>query len=283
MRVKAIPDLAQLSDAALFTELAQGLGLCVANARRITDDCLLLSREKRARGAEILRVAAEEEAAKVLILIDAIRCPRSKLPTEFSRQLQYFNDHLAKGIYAQYCGLSPATFAEIRRWVNLERKEFYLDGPNDVDWILYNDILRRREETIYVDYVESDGEHRWHDPLRFEELSLPFLMSHRNPVLRLMNALDDVGCLAPRALEVMAGTWRPVTVDDGFSWDALRELNLTTLKRMKDKGVLANQAQELTNTIVNEWLFPLYPLDLRKERVDKSELTRLQEQGGTGW
>jgi AbiV family abortive infection protein len=104
VRVRAIQDLAQLSDAVLYTELAQGLGLCAANAKRIADDCLLLAGDKRARGAEILRIAAEEEATKVLILLDAIRCPRSRLPTEFSRQLQYFNDHLAKGIYAQYCG-----------------------------------------------------------------------------------------------------------------------------------------------------------------------------------
>jgi hypothetical protein len=64
--------------------------------------------------------------------------------------------------------------------VDRERKEFYLDGPNDVDWIFYNDILRTREETIYVDFVENDGQHVWHDPTVLDELRLPLVMPRKN-------------------------------------------------------------------------------------------------------
>ncbi len=68
MRVKAIQDLAQLSDAAFFEQVAEGTALCLSNAKRIYDDHASLISEKRARGAEILRLAAEEEASKILIL-----------------------------------------------------------------------------------------------------------------------------------------------------------------------------------------------------------------------
>lgn len=285
MCVKAIGDLAQLPDADLFAEVEQGASLCVANTKRIAEDYLFLANEKRPRGAEILRLASEEEASKVLILIDAIRCPRAESCNDFARQLKYFNDHLAKGIYAEYCGLNPVTFGEVKRWVDLERKKFYLDGPNDVDWIFYNDILRRREETIYVDYVESDGKHWWHDPTQLEELRVRFVMSARNPVLRLMNALNDAGCLASPALKVIAEIWRPVALDEDFSWDAARELNVITLEAMKKQGVLKDQdqAQEACSVIANEWLFPLYPLDLRKENVDKKELAEVRKRWHPEW
>jgi AbiV family abortive infection protein len=283
VRVKAIQDLAQLSESALFTQIEHGTTLCVANAKRIHADCLSLVDQKRPRGAEILRLAAQEEAAKVLILLDAIRCPRATLPAEFARQLQYFNDHLAKGIYAQYCGLRPATLGEIREWVDLERKEFYLDGPNGVDWIFYNDILRRREETIYVDYVENDGQHRWHDPQRFEDVGLLLLMPARDPVLRLVNALNDAGCLVSAALEVIARIWRPVALDDDLAWSTLRDLNSKTLEAMQAQGLWTTQADEASGVIINEWLFPLYSIDLRRERVDKNQLRDVQQRWSPAW
>jgi len=278
VRVKAIQDLAQLSDAAFFEQVAVGTALCLSNAKRIYGDHASLVSAERPRGAEILRLTAEEEASKVLILLDAVRCPRTKLAAEFGRQLQYFNDHLAKGIYAQYCGFRPATFGEIRRWVDLERKEFYLDGPNGVDWIFYNDILRRREETIYVDYVESEGDHLWHDPTKFDELALSFVIPNRNPVFRLVTALGDAGCLSSPTLAIMADVWRPLSMDDDLLWSSLREWNIKMLERMEQKKLLKTTESATYDLIVNEWLFPLYPLDLTKERIDKNGLRDIQQQ-----
>ena len=48
----------------------------------------------------MLRNLANEEAAKVLILLDVVRCPKSR-STDKSRTLSYFYNHLAKRIYAQ--------------------------------------------------------------------------------------------------------------------------------------------------------------------------------------
>ncbi len=282
MRVKAIQDLAQLPDPAFFEQVQEGMALCVSNAKRISDDCMALMDTKRVRGADILRIAAEEEGAKVLILLDAVRCPRAALPAEFGRQLQYFNDHLAKGIYAEYCRRRPATFEDVGRWVNRERKEFYLDGPNDVDWIFYNDILRRREETIYVDFVENDGQHVWHDPMMLEAIGLPFMRRTESPVLRLLNALTEAGCLASSALEIIAKVWRPAAIDEAFSWPALQELTLKTLEAMEQRGLLKTHADDVCAVIVNEWSFPMYALDLRKERVDKNELRQAQQQWSAG-
>jgi len=261
-----------------FEQVAVGTALCLANAKQIHDDHASLVSARRPRGAEILRLTAEEEASKVLILLDAVRCPRTKSTAQFSRQLHYFNDHLAKGIYAQYCGLRPATFGEIHRWVDLERKEFYLDGPNDVDWIFYNDILRRREETIYVDYVESERDHLWHDPTKFDELALSFVMPSRNPVFRLVTALGDAGCLSSAGLALIAEVWRSIFIDDDFSWDSLHERNVKMLEHMEQKNLLKTKGDDVRGVIVNEWLFPLYPLDLTKERVDKNGLRDLQQQ-----
>lgn len=283
MRVKAIQDLSQLSDSDLFEEAGNGASLCASNASTITDDCLFIANHQRTRGAEILRLAAEEEASKVLILLDAIRCPRRLLQAEFSRHLQSFNDHLAKGIYAQYCHLNFPTFRDVRQWIDLERKEYYLDGPNDIDWIFYNDILRRREETIYVDFVESEGQHHWHDPNRLDRMVEPFHMTPHNPVNILVKALNTSGFLEPAALEVIAQTWRPITIDDEFAWHEVRKLNRDTLQAIRQKDLLKTDDDQVLNSIANKWLYPLYPLDLRKEGVDKGELKQLKECWNPAW
>jgi subtilisin family serine protease len=77
---------------------------------------------------------AEEEAAKFHILLDAVRCPRQ--PAEiFSRQLSYFNAHIAKGLYANYYKIfAPADLPEIRRYMDSSR----------IDWIAGEDSAGRR-------------------------------------------------------------------------------------------------------------------------------------------
>lgn len=281
MKRKAIPDLAQLSDKQLFLELETGLSLCAANAQRIEADAALLFDNKRERGARILRLAAEEEAAKVLILLDVVRCPRNK-PLEFSSQLKNFTEHLAKGIYAQYCNTKPLKFEDVREWVELERKQFYLDGPNGVDWIFDNDILRRREDTIYVDYYESDDERKWHDPMFGEGWwASAYVPSF---VLRLTSAMSNSGWLKAAALAEIATIWRKIEMHDGFSWRELRALNCKTLETVQAKGLLVDRPADDYAIIANEWLFPLWSLDVRRRtEVDQKDLRQLQENWAPVW
>ncbi len=275
MRVKAIQDLSQMTDDALFVEVETGAALCVSNAQQIHDDALTLDSLKRPAGTEILRLAAEEEAAKVLILLDAVRCPRTERKAEFSRQLQYFNEHLAKGIYAQYSWRNPHSFLDVRDWVDRERKEYYLDGPNGVDWIFYNNILRRREETIYVDYVEYDNNHIWHDPRGMDELEVTFANA-RNPTLLLVSALYDTGLLKAGALRVIAETWRIQKIEDTLTTHALFDINNQTLSNIHTAGLLKSTEPKIIDEIANRWLFPLYNLDLRKDPVKKDDLRNIQ-------
>ena len=99
---RAIKDLCQLPDARLFEEVATGIGHVVKVVGRLDTATHNLSEAGNHHAARILGNLAEEEAAKVLILLDAVRCPR-KRQTERSRVLGYFHDHLAKGLYAEVC------------------------------------------------------------------------------------------------------------------------------------------------------------------------------------
>lgn len=164
----AIKDLLQLSDAQLFEQVATGIRLVVEHAESLESIAVRLIGIDEHRGAAIVRALAKEEAAKVLILVDLIRCPRNDQDAR-RRTTLAFRDHLAKEIYANSCRWRPVDFAELTTIVNRERQPYYLDGPNDVDWIFPNDAHGRRENRKYVDYVRDvtveNGEHDWVSPL----------------------------------------------------------------------------------------------------------------------
>src|SRR6266511_1223259 len=152
MRARAARSLSTLSDAKLFQQLAMGMTLLAEHARTLERSVATLLEAKQIRGAAPLRALAEEEAAKFLILLDVARCPRKQGIR--SKQLDRFHNHLAKGIYARVTEIRPATYGEVRKYVNVLRLSHYLDGPNDVDWIFRNEIEAQREEGLYVDFIE---------------------------------------------------------------------------------------------------------------------------------
>ena len=92
MRARAIKELAKRSDDKLFPEIAKGLTLCLENAQRLFVQSEALGKARYSQGYQILRNIAEEEASKVLILLDAVRCPRVKLVNH----LEKFKSHLAR-------------------------------------------------------------------------------------------------------------------------------------------------------------------------------------------
>ncbi len=274
MRAKAIRDLAQLSDAELFRVVAEGLELISKNAARLEQDARVLYDQERPQGYRALLGHAKEEAAKVLILLDAVRCPRQ--PSDiFTRQLGAFDRHLAKGVYAESYGWRPATFGDIDRWTKQLRRQFYLDGPEGVDWISRNSVLDERESGIYVDYVARDEGHCWVAP--FPNTTIVALHYFSPRVLHVVSALEEVGCFDAKALEIIAATWRPLSLTPEFHCEELRALNRKTLATMEANGLLRPAADETHATVIDEWLFPLYSLDLATEiPVNKDELRARQ-------
>jgi AbiV family abortive infection protein len=278
VKPRAIKDLFNVNDAEFLAEVSAGLRLCLGNAQRLWRDARKLCTSRRPQGFEILRLFAEEEAAKFHILLDAVRCPR-KPADRFVRQLSYFNQHLAKGLYAGYYNfVRPSDLAEVRRYMDRERQTLYLDGLNDVDWVFRNDILRKREESIYVDYVayadSAVDEHHWHSP--DPRLMGLWLLSGRPRVLDVALAIHGAGMTTEAALAKIADLWCASPVDDTIKWPALHQLNVRTLNILEESRLLRVRPDSAYKRVANEWLFPLYPLDLGKLDIDPEDLREVQ-------
>ena len=159
MQARALKSLMELPVAKRHDAIVEGLGLLVEHVTTLTDDLVYLTDGSRPRGALMLEAQAQEEAAKVLILLDLVRLGWRD-PLKVKAQIARFYDHLSRCIYAEVSKMRPADLAEVRRMVEDMRQAYYLDGPNDVDWIFRNQLLSSREDGLYVDYVRyEDGGH----------------------------------------------------------------------------------------------------------------------------
>ena len=270
----AIRDLLQLSDDRLFEEVATGIRHILENAESLEATAVRLTTIGEHRGAAIIRALATEEAAKVHILFDLIRCPRNNHENK-SGTVAAFENHLAKTIYADSCHWRPVDFAEVTKSVNRMRRPYDLDGPNDVDWVSSN-ARGRRESQMYVDYLQDitveDGEHHWESPL---PESLYIKWDHAPRCLVVARALDRVGITTTDGLAIVAEVWRGFEPVPQTTWQELVERNEATLVRVAEARLFRTIDQGDARLILHDWPFPLWPLKLRRSKgPTKADLRR---------
>ena len=261
---RAASDLANFSDDLLFKKIAEGLALIVDNAVELDDAARCLHEGGHYRASAIMRGNAREEAAKVLILLDLVRCPRRFQGR--SRVARRFYGHVAKRIYAMTCDYPRIwTFGEVSRLVEAESRPYHLDGPNWVDWIFVNSVTSDREQALYVDFVQSltpeEAEYFWNAPAAESE---PVSPRYQTPnCVALIHALSELGAKTANGLSALAGIWRGFTPEPGTDREEIYRLNTGTLEEL---SALPNTpSDEAASRFIRQiWSFPLWSLEIEE-------------------
>ncbi|MCY4400662.1 MAG: hypothetical protein OXE96_15180 [Gemmatimonadetes bacterium] len=231
------------------------------------------------RAAAIVGALAKEESAKVLILLDLVRCPRNNQDGR-SKTVQAFGNHLAKEIYADACDWRPVDFDEVTKIVNRERRPYYLDGPSDVGWILPNYAKARRENRMYVDYVQDitveHGEYGWVSPLPD---SLHREHGDATPTcLVVARALHRVGMTTPEGLAAVADLWRGFEPQPQTTRQEVQERNYNSLVRVSQAHPNREVDPKDARAVCHHWPFPLWSLDLRQSGPARADLAEIRRQ-----
>ncbi|MFI6098152.1 hypothetical protein ACIA8G_21540 [Lentzea sp. NPDC051213] len=252
--------------------------LLADNVAMLDLDAGTLGASRRDRGAAVLRCFAEEEAAKVMILLDLARAGW-KDHAAVKACLRNFYAHLARGLYIRAYDGSPADLAEVRQYLDHLRQQYYLDGPMEVDWIFGNEVSTSREERLYVDYIEDeDGDRRWTGPAdRAAELDAPFdFPAPQSTVVRLVASMHRIGLLTEEGLAATRDVWDGIAVDDTMHWSNLQPLNVAVIETLAANGRQYSTAEdrEAVRCVLEHWSFPLTSLDLTLAKVELSDLKR---------
>ncbi|MDH3976566.1 MAG: AbiV family abortive infection protein [Deltaproteobacteria bacterium] len=275
MKHRAIKNLIQLNSAEFIKEVSVGLEKIYESCEALHRSSLTLEKNEEYRGARIIESVAKEEAAKFLILIDAIRCPK-KQQKLLSRQLDKFNEHLAKGIYAKMCSWRPDTYVSLSRYIDRELEEFYLDGPEGVEWIFRNSIISNREESMYVDYVQyEEDSHTWLTPKRFEDIGIG--ISSYNSAVEMAKAFYLTGVSSEASLALFAEYWRNFEFSPKTHYQEFRKANLGSLDLLDERGLLKEAPDSCYSLLINEMPFPVYKESMRMNHVSINELKEVQK------
>lgn len=254
-------------------EVSRGLQMLEHHIAELERSARVLVREGRPRGLAAVRAIATEEAGKYLILVDAVRCGRSDTEV-LQKHLQKAHNHIAKWIYAEMTDMSPADFAEVLRILKWMRASHYLDGPNDVDWIFTNELETNRERSLYVDYVDGEGETFWVEPNMSDDMRF---VDRAPTAVELVVSMAAAGLSSPRGLSVVAKLWNGVIPVPETHWQEMRALNLQTLRGLEKAGLPRPSYKDRNaRRVADSWGFPLHQARLDREKVSKEELRRRQ-------
>lgn len=275
---RAILNLVQLSDTALYETLSEGLPLIVENVTSLDESARRLYRDEDLRASQVIRGFAEEEAAKILILLDYVRCPRKSEQEQAKQVLKRFYGHVAKRVHAMACEFPMIeSFGELSNLVESECRPWYLDGPNGVDWIFPNSISEKREHELYVDYVrevtDTAGACHWISP----SPPVSFLSEYRpSDCVILARTLFEAGAFSTNGLAEIADVWRGFAPVPQTGRGELRHLIVETLKRLALHSGAAEE--DKADFIMSHWPFPLWPLTMKEPRQAVDDFAELCEQ-----
>ena len=253
--------------------LSEGLPQIHASARSLWKASRKLAK-KRPREAGVLEGLAEEEAAKVLILMDAVRCPESCIDSRIGPIMGWFYDHLARLIYVESVGWRPLDVKELREFVDSHRKAYELVGYAGED-IVPNWHIYMRESLIYVD-VEAgeDGKLSWSNPVQ-----KPTTYSSTVPplVLQLTESMDLAGIFSLEGLKATSEIWGTVEFVDSQSYAEATALTEKLVKRLIREGLPSKSVtQRHAEMLFNLWTWPMYNLDFDLLEVTKEELDEIR-------
>jgi hypothetical protein len=273
---KKVATLGAKSEAERLRLIGEGLPVLLASAQELADAEKQLPREHQ-RARAILIGQAEEEAAKILILLDAVRCP-PKRQKELNRTLANFYYHLARSIYAAASGWHAATLPELAGYVDYDRTSHYLDGLYWPDFLFRNDLLDEREGFLYADLIDKDGDLEWRKPgPSFGGVPIEHdLVGSNVPrfhALPFVEAFSRIGILTPEGLKVVADIWQSLTLDERMHYSEIEALNCRTLETLEEHGHLLKALEPDVRRVIG-WQWPMYSLEFTEIRVTEDEIQR---------
>ena len=229
--------------------IAKGLPIILESARGFWSASGRLA--GKPREADVLQGFAEEEAAKILILMDVVRCPPKLISRRLGSIVHHFYNHLARLIYAKAQGWYAMDVSQLRKYVELERPEHYLDGYVGGEYIFPNWAVAARERLLYADIeVDEDQVPYWNKPGSYTiNLGFPNFVPM---ALRVVEALSAVGIFSRKGLDATAEIWGQLEFKDAETRvDAERLTKQLLLK-------LDVTMQQEFDLLCERWQMPMY-------------------------
>ncbi|MCO5154080.1 MULTISPECIES: hypothetical protein [unclassified Shinella] len=251
--------------------IAEGLPILLESARGLYAASKAVSHMPRE--SNVLKGHAEEEAAKILILMDIVRCPKKLIAGRIGTLMGWYYDHLARLLYAEACQWRPVDLKELRKIIDRRRVTHYLEGGMG-EFIVPNDLIYQRETRLYAD-IEGldDGTLQWVAPGGYASM-----FDFKPNALIVAEALAAFGAFTVAGLNILSTVWSEVDFQDDTSCHESDRLIGATLNQLAARGLASDEAtNDHVTSLYQRWQMPLYALDMKARLVERSALEEEQE------
>ncbi|MHC2627246.1 hypothetical protein ACVIW2_009333 [Bradyrhizobium huanghuaihaiense] len=262
--------ICQMPAADRLAFIAEGLPIIHASAMGFWSASAEL--QQKPREAEVLAGFAKEEAAKILILFDVVRCPEKRVAGRLNKLVGRFYGHLERLIYAQLAEWWSTDVADLRKAVEPLRKAHDLEG-NMGEFIVPNDTLYRRESKLYADVEAYEGGTPvWNARVVYPSGFPP----HMPAVVQVVDAMAACGMFTLAGLKATSEIWGQLEFQEKETLQDAERLTQQLLERQIAQGLPA-VTQDHVDILYRHWPLPLYNVDLDPIPVALEELKAEQE------
>ncbi|MEV0111588.1 hypothetical protein AB0H42_35485 [Nocardia sp. NPDC050799] len=266
MKPRALDRILNLPRANRNAVLAEGMRMLAEHVAQLHTDAELLDQRGRTRGRAVVDMFAAEQAASYLILLDLARVGWKDRALAHL-QVKRFANHLARGLYVVAYDSKPADLAEIENLLRFYRRDYFLDGPNDDDWVFRREIDDRRESSLYVDYVAYEHGSQWVSPAGWRAE-----IRQQNTVVDLVAHLSNLGMNTVEALDIAAETWKDVDINDrSLHWQKVKAANVKVIGALP---MTPDASDTDRRRAVELWIHPLNILDMDHIKVSVEDLRK---------
>jgi hypothetical protein len=264
--------LCNMARTAQLDLLAEGLPIILKSAQGFWAGATKLA--DHPREARVLEGFCEEECAKIMILMDLVRCPKKLASRRVGKLTSIFYDHLGRLIYADAQGWKPMRMRQLREYVDHAREGHYLEGFAG-EYIAPNSSRYRRESTLYADIeLYQDGVPHWSEPLQLG----PFGMVFPPSVLGVAEAMAALGLFDRRGLQAVSEIWNQVEFVEEENFEDTRRLTGELFVRLDAEGLVTEAATDRqASALANDWQMPMYNLEFRETPMKLADLKAQQE------
>lgn len=253
------------TDESVLKIISSGILALCENARRLLDDAKILTNADRFSAACFLLATADEEAAKVYILLDMARLDFAKHQGELGKLCKAFYNHLSKHAYIETTRFNRLwDMAHLKKVVEMEKVEWFKGNYESGEPDMPAQALMVREGSLYVDF--SDYDDAWFTPSWSKEMVLGWgseegriggALAEVEGSVRRLEETRDAGLFSLECLQIFHGVFSQVFITSNTTNKELKALYDHFLKRLEEQGIHLSETLRNDNALL-EW--PLYSL-----------------------
>jgi AbiV family abortive infection protein len=247
--------LASRSEDAVVAAISDGILALCSNAHRLLEEAKFLREHGHLATAYFLLRTADEETAKVYILLDIVRLEFEKHEEQMRKLCNAFYSHIAKAAYMEVTRFTDefVNMEHVKDVFEAERIEFFRGNYESGEPDMPSMALSGREWNLYVDYNAYDDD--WMVPGKFihDDFTVWSLFEKAESSLAKLEKTRDCGLFGLDCLQILHEEFSKKFVTVSTSDNEIKNMYSRVLSKIQQMGITL--PEEGDNALL-EW--PLY-------------------------